>query len=62
MGWISWFKQLDNNNHLLLSLGISLPTGSIDETGDTQPVNPIFDVGGFANNSIQKVEVFVNDY
>ena len=32
---ISWFKQLDNNNHLLLSLGISLPTGSIDETGDT---------------------------
>ena len=33
-----------------------------DETGDTQPVDPIFDVGGFANNSIQKVEVFVNDY
>ena len=33
-----------------------------DETGDTQPVNPIFDVGGFANNSIQKTEVFVNDY
>ena len=33
-----------------------------DETGDTQPVNPIFDVGGFANNSIQKTEVFVSDY
>ncbi len=32
---ISWFKRLDENNHLLLSFGISLPTGSIDEKGDT---------------------------
>ncbi|MBT4758211.1 MAG: transporter [Opitutae bacterium] len=37
---ISWFKQLDKNNHLLLSLGISLPTGSIDETGDTPSPGP----------------------
>jgi hypothetical protein len=37
---ISWFKQLDENNHLLLSLGISLPTGSIDETGDTPSPGP----------------------
>ena len=37
---ISWFKQLDKNNHLLLSLGLSLPTGSIDETGDTPIPGP----------------------
>ena len=37
---ISWFKQLDKNNHLLLSLGVSLPTGSIDETGDTPSPGP----------------------
>lgn len=37
---ISWFKQLNKNNHLLLSLGISLPTGSIDETGDTPGPGP----------------------
>lgn len=37
---ISWFKQLDKNNHLLLSLGLSLPTGSIDETGDTPSPGP----------------------
>ena len=33
-----------------------------DETGDIQPEDPIFNVGGFANNSIQKIEVFVNDH
>jgi len=37
---ISWFKKLDKNNHLLLSLGVSLPTGSIDETGDTPSPGP----------------------
>ena len=33
-----------------------------DETGRTQPASPKFNVGGFENNSIQKVEVFVSDF
>ena len=30
-----------------------------DETGDIQPLETLFDVGGFANNSVQKTHVFV---
>lgn len=32
---VSWFKSIDKNNSLLFSLGLSLPTGSIDEKGRT---------------------------
>jgi len=30
-----------------------------DKTGDIQPLEALFDVGGFANNSVQKTHVFV---
>ena len=30
-----------------------------DETGETQPIDPPFDLGGFGNNSIQSIKVFV---
>ncbi|MGJ8641668.1 MAG: transporter [Opitutaceae bacterium] len=32
---VSWFKRFDQNSSLLLNLGLSCPTGSIDEKGRT---------------------------
>ncbi|MGJ8649454.1 MAG: transporter [Opitutaceae bacterium] len=39
---VSWLKWLNQNNSLLFSLGLSLPTGSIDEKGRT-PRNATMD-------------------
>ena len=33
-----------------------------DEHGDVQPESPKPNVGGFENNAIQKIEVFVKDF
>ena len=55
--WTKWTLEWQAEpGHHILSCRAS------DETGDIQPANPIYDVGGFANNSIQKVEVFVGKY
>ena len=52
--WTKWsLDWLATPGHHILSCRAT------DETGDTQPEDPIFDVGGFANNSIQKIDVFV---
>jgi len=37
---VSWLHQLSQSSHLLINLGLSLPTGSIDETGDTPSPGP----------------------
>lgn len=37
---VSWIHQLSHSNNLLINLGLSLPTGSIDETGDTPGPGP----------------------
>jgi hypothetical protein len=36
----TWLHRLSQNSSLLLNLGFSLPTGSIDETGDTPSPGP----------------------
>ena len=33
-----------------------------DESGDIQPINPPWDLGGFGNNAVQTVKVFVKEY
>ena len=33
-----------------------------DESGDIQPINPPWDLGGFGNNAVQAVKVFVKDH
>ena len=37
---VSWLHQLSQSSNLLINLGLSLPTGSIDETGDTPSPGP----------------------
>jgi hypothetical protein len=37
---VSWLHRFSPNNSLLVNLGLSLPTGSIDETGDTPSPGP----------------------
>jgi DMSO/TMAO reductase YedYZ molybdopterin-dependent catalytic subunit len=55
--WIKWILNWSAKpGHHILSCRAT------DEMGASQPENPIFDVGGFANNSIQEIEVFVSDY
>ena len=33
----TWLHRLNQNSSILVNLGFSLPTGSIDETGSTHP-------------------------
>ena len=55
--WTKWtLDWLATPGHHVLSCRAT------DETGDVQPERPIFDIGGFANNSTQKIEVFVNNH
>lgn len=32
-----------------------------DETGQCQPMTPVFDMGGFGNNAVQTVDIFVDE-
>ena len=37
-----------------------LCTRATDETGDTQPLEPVWDLGGYENNAVQRVRVHVD--
>ena len=55
--WTKWkFDWLATPGYHVLSCRAT------DKSGRTQPENPTFNVGGFENNSIHKVEVFVSDF
>ncbi len=55
--WTSWQYRWDAKpgNHIL-------HCRASDESGETQPITPPWDLAGFGNNAVQSVKVFVRDY
>ena len=53
--WCGWSFQWDATpgDHVLC-------TRATDETGDTQPLDPEWNVGGYENNAVQRVRVHVD--
>ena len=52
--WVKW--SLD---WIAVEGHYTLGCRATDESGETQPETPAFDIGGFANNAVQKMEIFV---
>lgn len=54
--WTNWRYHWDAKpgDHLLMCR-------ASDESGETQPIIPPWDLGGFGNNAVQSVKVFVRD-
>ena len=55
--WTSWRYHWDAKpgNYVL-------KCRASDESGETQPITPTWDFGGFGNNAVQSVKVFVSEY
>ena len=52
--WIKWALDWNaSEGHYILGCRAT------DNSGQTQPDTQVFDIGGFANNAIQQIEIFV---
>jgi DMSO/TMAO reductase YedYZ molybdopterin-dependent catalytic subunit len=54
--WLGWSHEWDAEPGQYV-----LCSRATDETGRTQPVAPVWNVGGYANNEVQRVPVVVED-